>query len=180
MSRTNRRDRFLKIREAFQEKDNESMSRGRLPMRSTARGFWGTSHLDDVWNFFEQMAFPDGTRFMDLGCGDGRVVLVASLFVTASGVEYDEDLIEEGREVAQRLGIKCALIAGDIRDIDFSAYDALYMYADQNFSFIREKLLAELAGTLYLYHDTYHPEFLEKGRITWVGQIPVFSYARPQ
>lgn len=169
---------FEAIKQAFASRDHAKLSQGQLPMRSTQVGFWGVSNLDDVYNWFEAMEFAPTTRFIDLGCGDGRVVAVASLFVHASGVEYDEELVLEGRSILSELGVDAQLIAGDMRSLDFSSYDVLYMYADQNFLFLKQKLQKELSGTLFLYHDTYHPDFLRKGKITWVGQIPIYAYTR--
>lgn len=174
-----RKQEFERIKQAFTQKDGEGLQGGSLPMRSTERGFWGTSNLDDVYEFFVQKSFPEDTRFLDLGAGDGRVVLVADLFVQAAGVEFDEDLVDEGKEIAQSLGRDVDLIADDMRNVDFGEYDVLYSYADQRWEFVKHKLLRELSGELYLYHDTYHPRFLEKGKTTWVGQIPVFKYTHP-
>lgn len=170
---------FRKIKQAYKHKDENSLQRGVLPMRSTKRGFWGTSNLDDVYHFFLQQNFDSDTRFIDLGAGDARVVLIASLFVDASGVEFDEALVEEGRAVAQELGLEVNLVVDDMRNLDFSEYDVLYSYADQQWDFVKHKLLRELRGSLFCYHDTYHPRFLEKQKITWIGQIPIYHYTNP-
>lgn len=171
-----RKEQFDAIKRYFREKDEEAMQKGSLPMRSTDVGFWGVSNLDDVYAFFEKMNFPETITFCDLGCGDGRVVLVASLFVHASGIEYDKELAARGQEAAKELGLDCDLICDDILAHDLSQFDALYMYADRNFSYLTPKLKAEMKGTLYLYHDTYHPDGLVKQKTTWVGQIPIFAY----
>ena len=174
-----RREAFERIKGVYRERDEQSLKQGRLPMRSTERGFWGTSNLDDVYDFFEQKQFPESHRFLDLGSGDGRVVLVASLFVQAAGVEFDRELTRQAKEIAQDLELDVELIADDMRNVDFSDYHILYSYADQRWDFVKHKLLRELEGELYCYHDTYHPRFLKKGRITWVGQIPIYKYTRP-
>ncbi len=174
-----RQEAFARIKQAYTELDSRALASGSLPMRSTERGFWGASNLDDVYAFFEEKSFASSTRFLDLGCGDGRVVLVASLFVQAAGVEFDARLVEQAHSVADALGMDVQLIADDMRNVDFSSYDVLYSYADQRWDFIKHKLLRELDGELYCYHDTYHPRFLDKGRITWVGQIPIFLYTNP-
>lgn len=172
------REHFERIKNHFKEKDAAGLSKGRLPMRSTEKGFWGVSNLDDVYQFFQEKQFPKDATFIDLGCGDGRVTLVASLFVKASGLEWDEELIKEAQNAAQELNIDAKFHREDMRNHDLSEYDAIYMYADQRFDFLKHKLLEELNGALYLYHDTYHPDFLEKGKITWIGQIPIFEYTK--
>lgn len=175
-----KRARFEKIKRYFKEQDEEGMRNGRLPMRSTSVGFWGTSNLDDVYEFFNKKSFAENTKFCDLGCGDGRVVLVAALFMDATGIEYDEELAERARQAAKTLGIDCTILCDDILSCDLSSFDVLYMYADRNFSYLTPKLKNELQGTLYLYHDTYHPEGLRKEQTTWVGQIPIFAYTNPK
>lgn len=170
---------FEDIKAYYAAQDKKALAQGQLPMRSTDVGFWGVSNLDDVQNFFEQHHFPNDTRFLDIGCGDGRVVAVASLYVDTAGVEYDQELAQRGTQALADLNISGTIHARDVREIDLSDYDVLYMYADNNFSHLKEKLLSELRGTLYLYHDTYHPEFLTKKKTTWVGQIPIFAYTAP-
>ena len=172
-------DQFEKIKAYFKKQDEEVLARGKLPMRSTDVGFWGVSNLDDVKEFFEKKQFSTDATFMDLGCGDGRVVLVASLYVQASGIEYDAQLIEVAKQAASDLDMDVEFVCDDFRNIDFSSYNILYSYADQNWENFKDKLLSELSGELYCYHDTYRPHFLDKQKITWVGQIPIFCYRNP-
>lgn len=173
-------DDFERIKSYYQQQDRALLAQGKLPMRSTDKGFWGVSNLDDVREFFEKKKFSKDTKFIDLGCGDGRVVLVASLYVNATGIEYDQELIQAARQAADELGIDVDFIQGDFKDIDFSEYDVLYSYADQNWNTFKQQLQEQLTGELYCYHDTYHPDFLSKQKITWVGQIPVFCYTTRQ
>ena len=173
----NRIETFNKIKQAYKEHDDNLLRNGRLPMRSTEKGFWGTTNLDDLYAWLERMDFPQRTRFLDLGSGDGRVVLVAALFVDAMGIEDDNKLLEHGRKVAELLELDYPVEQGDYNNQDLTRYDVLFMYPDQRFDALKDKLLRELRGTLYLYHDTYHPYFLVKGPTTWIGQIPFFTYS---
>ncbi len=171
--------RFSRIKAYYDAQDREKHLQGQLPMRSTEVGFWGVSHLEDVQIFFLQKRFPPEMRFLDIGCGDGRVVAVASLYMMAHGVEYDAELAHVGVQALKNLSLRASITCADILDIDIAQYDVIYMYADRNFSYLKEKLLRELKGTLYLYHDTYHPDFLVKQKTTWIGQIPIFAYRAP-
>src|SRR5713101_3207843 len=57
-----------------------------------AKGLFYPSILEDLLPAFQAVLRP-GTRFLDLGSGDGRVVFMAAfLGAQASGVEYDHDL----------------------------------------------------------------------------------------
>ncbi len=170
---------YEEIKGYFTTQDKEKHANGALPMRSTAVGFWGVSNMDDVKAFFEEKQFAQETRFLDIGCGDGRVVAIASMYVDATGVEYDQELASVGQLALAQLKLAATITAQDVMELDLSNYDVLYMYADRNFSYLKEKLLRELTGTLYLYHDTYHPDFLEKQKTTWIGQIPIFAYTAP-
>lgn len=170
---------FEQIKEYFKAKDHARIASGRLPMRSTEAGFWGVSHLDDVKDFFEKKQFSTNTKFLDLGSGDGRVVLVASLYVDAVGVEFDQELVNESRQAAQELGLNVSFICDDFIHVDFSSYDVLYSYADQRWDRYKDKLLSELSGELYCYHDTYHPRFLVRQKTFWANQIPIYCYRNP-
>ncbi len=167
---------FNRIKNFFLAQDEKLMKKGRLPMRGTEVGFWGCSNLDDVYEFFTRKKFSNNTKFIDLGCGDGRVVLTASLFVDAQGIEWDEELVLIAKKAIGEMELNCVVNQGDIRDVDISCFDIIYMYADQRFDFIKEKLLAELKGKLYIYHNTYKPYFLKKEKTIWINQIPIFCY----
>ncbi len=176
----NREEQFQRIKKAYQERDNALLTQGLLPMRSTDKGFWGVSNLDDVYAFFEKKQFPSTSTFLDLGSGDGRVVCVASLFVDAKGIEYDPELVAISQEMIGVLQSTGICEQGDFFTIDFSLFDILYSYADQRWEPFKEKLFAELRGELYLYHQTYQPDFLSKQKITWINQIPIFCYTNPK
>jgi hypothetical protein len=170
-----RRDyEFARIKKYFEEKDLNLARKGKLPLGSTEKGFWGTAHLDDVYEFCKRVNLHEEDHFLDLGSGDGRVVFVAALFTKATGMEYDEKLHEEALEAKKALDSEGTVIKGDYTQHDLSVYSVWFSYADHNFQWLAGKQ-SELRK-LYLYHDTYHPDFLQKGKITWVGQIPVFLY----
>ena len=169
---------FERIKRSYKQKDDALMALGRLPMRSTSIGFWGTTNLDDFYAWMKKMCFPPGTRFIDLGSGDGRLVLVASLFVEAAGIEHDSSLVEEGACVAEELGMAYPVKQGDYRDEELSGYDVWFMYADQRMDSLEMKFIHELKGSLYLYHDTFHPFYLKKRETVWVGLIPFFKYSQ--
>lgn len=172
----NRDQQFQRIKEYFDEKDRSYARVGRLPLGSTEKGFWGTAHLDDCYELFKRIGLDSAKSFLDLGSGDGRVVLVASLFCPASGIEFDAKLHAEAVAAKDALGRSATFICGDYTDHDLSVHDVWFSYADHNFSWLEKK--ADELTALYLYHDTYHPDFLEKGKIEWIGQIPVFRYTR--
>ncbi len=177
ISSEDRRAAFEKIKQYFAEKDRARAQQGKLSLGSTEKGFWGVSHLDDVYAWAEKVALHEQPALLDLGSGDGRVVLVTALFTPSTGIEYDLGLHELAVQAAADLQIPVTLVAGDYTQHDLSQYRVLFAYADHNWRWLEVKR-AELTDKheLHLYHDTFHPEFLTKGKTTWIGQIPIFLY----
>lgn len=174
MDDSERDERFSVIKRYFEQKDKGLARKGKLPLGSTEKGFWGTAHLDDVYEFCKRTELHTEDHFLDLGSGDGRVVFVAALFTKATGIEYDEKLHTEALAAKETLGSEAILVRGDYSQHDLSVYSVWFAYADHNFNWLEAK--KDELKKLYLYHDTFHPHFLEKGKITWIGQIPVFLY----
>jgi SAM-dependent methyltransferase len=170
---------FVRIKQYFEAYERELAREGKLPLGSTEKGFWGVSHLDDVYAFCERTLLDTKDGFLDLGSGDGRVVFVAALFTRAVGIEHDEKLHALALRARSELDIAVELICGDYTEHHLGGYDVLYTYADHNFRWLTPKL-AELRprATLYCYHDTFHPEDMVKGKTLWLGQLPVFRYTR--
>jgi len=90
-----------------------------------------------------------GDYLIDLGSGDGRIVIAAARRgAAAHGVELEPDLValavERAREAA--LDDRAAFVQGDIFDADVSRATVvtLYLSADANLR-LRPRLLAELA-----------------------------------
>jgi hypothetical protein len=177
MSPEERREAFTRIKAYFDEKDRERARKGKLPLGSTEKGFWGVAHLDDVYAWAEKIALHEKPAFLDLGSGDGRVALVAALFTNATGIEYDETLHTLAEQAKKDLGIDARFVRSDYNEHSLAPYPVLFTYADHNFNWLeakRHELTRE--HVLYCYHDTFHPHFLTKGKILWIGQIPVFQY----
>ncbi|MBI5390255.1 hypothetical protein HZB02_02100 [Candidatus Woesearchaeota archaeon] len=73
----------------------ELLQHGKLPFRSTSKGFWGVSEIPVLFQLFQKIKLQNYNQFIDLGSGDGRAVLVASLFTHATGIECDEKLYRD-------------------------------------------------------------------------------------
>lgn len=94
---------FNRIKARYDALDREGLRHGKLPMHSTEFGFWGTTNLNDAYDFFSRIHLERFKRFVDLGCGDGRVVAVASLFTDAVGIEGNRELVAVGTRVFEEL-----------------------------------------------------------------------------
>lgn len=69
--------------------------------------------------------------FIDLGSGDGRVVVAAARRgARALGIEYDAQLVDYSRQMASRLGVseRAQFMRGDLFQTDFSQATVLYLY----------------------------------------------------
>lgn len=96
---------------------------------------------------------------IDLGSGDGRIVLTAAKVFGASGlgVEIREDLVERSRQAARREGVaeRVRFVRQDLFETDIAAASLVTVYLlPETLSRLRGKLLRELApGTRVLSHD---------------------------
>ena len=72
-----------------------------------------------------------GDRLIDLGSGDGRIVIAAAQRgATGVGIEIDANLVERSRESARRLKLedRTTFVAQDLFETDFSGYDVVTLY----------------------------------------------------
>ena len=96
---------------------------------------------------------------IDLGSGDGRIVLTAAKVFGARGfgVEIQEKLVKLANEAAQKEGIadRVKFINQDLFKTDISQATVLTMYLLPNtVNMLKDKLLAELRpGTRIISHD---------------------------
>jgi len=96
---------------------------------------------------------------IDLGSGDGRIVLTAAKVFGARGfgVEIQEQLVQLSNEAARREGVadRVKFLTQDLFKTDISQATVLTMYLLPNtVNLLKDKLLAELRpGTRILSHD---------------------------
>ncbi|MFC1480307.1 6-phosphogluconolactonase [Candidatus Omnitrophota bacterium] len=126
-------------------------------------------NTDILWKIFETTDIGRRRSFLDLGSGDGRVVLAAAIkgkgTTKCVGVEKEKDLVAESQvnqNLLFHLGIREAknvqFVHGDFTDrnvVDFSEFDTFYHWESLTKQ-AAEKLLMRLrketkVGTLYIY-----------------------------
>jgi SAM-dependent methyltransferase len=88
---------------------------------------------------------------MDLGSGDGRLVITAAKRgARAIGVEYNPDLVELSKRTAEKEGVadKATFVKADLFETDFSAASVIttFLLRDINIK-LRPKILALKPGT---------------------------------
>jgi cyclopropane fatty-acyl-phospholipid synthase-like methyltransferase len=100
-----------------------------------------------------------GEVLYDLGCGDGRLIILAAKEVgaKATGVELREDLIERARTEIKRLNLEdsVSVIQGNFFDVAISEADVVTLYLTSSANErLRPKLEAELKpGARVISHD---------------------------
>jgi len=97
-------------------------------------------------------------RLLDLGSGDGRIVITAArrFGTTGLGIEIDPTLVELSRKNASREGVaeQASFIIADLMTADLSRFNVITMYLlpDVNL-LLRPKLRRLPAGTRIVSHD---------------------------
>ncbi len=100
-----------------------------------------------------------GEVLYDLGCGDGRLIILAGkeIGAKATGIELREDLIERARTEIKRLNLedKVKVIQGNFFDVAISDADVITLYLTSSANErLRPKLEAELKpGARVISHD---------------------------
>src|SRR3989338_3319165 len=125
-----------KFKELKGEYDNfyrELMKKGKLPMRSTELGFLNAAISHEAYESFKRLGLEKYKSFIDLGSGDGKITLIASLFCReAHGVEIDPELFEKSVEMASKLNIQNASFHNkDLYDHDISRHDIVFVNPDR-------------------------------------------------
>src|SRR6478672_408825 len=115
---------------------------------------------DDV---VERMLELAGTRaddfVVDLGSGDGRIVITAARKYGARGlgIELDAKLVEVSRENARKAGVsdRVAFVQGDVLEADFSKASVVTVYLLPNLiSQLEPRFLSQLKpGTRIVSHS---------------------------
>lgn len=105
--------------------------------------FWAPSRAESVEAALDLAGVGPGTRFVDLGCGDGQVVAAAARRgAQASGIEADADLVEEARSNLADAGLAAEVSTGDLFD------PACVLDADVFFTYLAPATLQRLLPRL--------------------------------
>lgn len=119
-----------------------AIARSRSPRRTRQSSLFAGFHGSDdtkiatlVNALGELWSSPSGLsgHFIDLGCGDGRVVMeVARAFPSrhAIGVELQSALVEKAKATAKKQGIgeNCEFFVGDLAAVDLSEMSVVFLY----------------------------------------------------
>ena len=175
---------FIQIKKEYDDFYKGIMRGGRLPMWSTEKGFWNASIAGEVYEAFKKIKLNKFKNFLDIGSGDGKVVMIASLFCkNAEGIEIDKSLHNKSVQIKNKFKIKNAAFHNkDFFGHDFSKYDVLFLSPDAPLERgLGNKLLSEMKGRLIHYGHHFHPRFLKKEKSFLIdgNLVSVYSKQKP-
>lgn len=163
---------FADIKKEYSNFYRNLLSEGKLPLRNTEKGFWGHAIADEIYESFRRLNLQKFNSFIDLGSGDGKVVLIASLFCKrAVGIEIDQELHQKAMEMKNKLLIPNAIFYNnDFFAHSISEFDTVFVYPDAPMERgLEKKLLNELNGKLIHYGHHFHPTQLKKEQSFFVN-----------
>lgn len=136
---------------------------GMYPVKDTGIGYWGVSVASEVYDLFHKMDLKSHSHLLDIGSGDGKVVMIASLFTKATGVEYDPWLHEVSNDVKNKLfhvpsSGRASFVNDDFMNHDFSPYDVIFWNPDKVCRKLEKKISNEFNGKLVVYGPHNHPQ----------------------
>ena len=155
---------FRKIKTAYQEFYQKlELLENRPPYRPTQSGMWATSAAEEVYRAFCHFELDQYCHMADLGSGDGIVVVIASLFIQATGYELDEWLYQQSIKFGHSLNLsKAAFLRTDFLRASLTSFDLLYLYPDKPFYQLEERLLTTWEGCLLVKGPHFPPRYLRK------------------
>ena len=176
-------DKF-KIIESYFKKLDETVRAKHVKLHfDTKFGIWGPSSMLDTFEIFVKMRLDERKGLVDLGSGDGRIVLIASLFTNATGIEGEpslHDIAEKAKkELVQQIPEleRATFTNADYTQENLSQYEILFTFCDHAWdASFEQKLERECNGVLLSYNRIFLPERLKKGKTYWMQQIPIVTY----
>ncbi len=128
---------------------------------------------------FRKLKIPKGKVFVDLGCGKGRVLLIASEFdfSEARGIEFSSILSEIAQKNATlyktktKTKTKFSIIHSDVIDYDFSDDEEVIFLFNPFDDYILQRVIQKLKDSLkrrnrkvlIIYRNAVFGEIIEKG-----------------
>lgn len=128
------------------------------PCRDTGAGLWVGSDPQEVHQAFAMLGLENYRHLADLGSGDGRVVMIASLFTQATGIEASPELTRAARDMAARLKLpRTRFLTQDYRQANLAEYDLLFAYPDKPLDWLDPLLPTGWPGCILVYGPKFTP-----------------------
>ena len=111
---------------------------------STQGAFYATSNDDRIKNLIRLAKIKNGEKVVDLGCGDGRVVIaLAKAGAKVDGVEIDPYYYLKAKKNVEKANLndKAKILKRNFWNMNLSEYDVIVVYG---ISYIMRKLEKKL------------------------------------
>lgn len=136
----------------------------------TRAGLWAPSDIDEVWEALHLLGAARCRHVADLGSGDGRVVLTASLLTQATGLEASRSMVDHSRGLAARLNLpRASFKQTSFWEEDLGQYDLIYTFPDKPLDGLSQRLPPDWPGRLVVYGGRFLPANLHCQRHLMVG-----------
>ncbi len=158
---------YRQIKEAYDKFYNTLLIRGQFPWKDTGIGYWGISVADEVFELFRRINLQKFDRFVDIGSGDGKVAMIASLFTKSTGIEFDPWLVQCSEIIKKKLGhipnlAATTFLQKDFMDHHLGEFDVIYWHPDKPMAELEKKLRSEMTGKLIVHGPFHNPQTLKK------------------
>ena len=163
-----RNKHFTKLKTKYDNFQNHLLRNGVLLAKDTKIGYWGVTPLQETYELFKLLNIGSYGSFLDIGSGDGRIVLLASLFgVESHGIEFDDWLVNSSILIKNSLKLpnqQIKLLQENFMDHDFSKYGLIFISPDKPLARkgLERKMLNELKGHLVVHGWEFQPTMLKK------------------
>ncbi len=139
---------------------------------------WVPTSPDMVEKMLDMAQVTPEDLLIDLGSGDGRMVIAAAKRgARAVGVEYDPDLVELSRRRAREADVadKANFVQGDMFEADISKATVLALFLlPQNLERLRDKFLSLPPGTRIVLNTYGIPGWEPDAKEVLVGECSNF------
>lgn len=117
--------------------------------------------VDSIDQIFNDLQLGAGEKFVDLGCGDGRIVIAAAQRgMESTGVEANPALYRQSQIDAQEANVPATFIEGDLVNTDLTPYTVIYMYLGPPLcDAVLPKIQALPAGRTIISGDYAYPNW---------------------
>jgi SAM-dependent methyltransferase len=119
---------------------------------------WLPTSQELVETMLDMAKVTSSDYVIDLGSGDGRLVITAAkLGATALGIEYNPDLVEYSRRAAAEEGVsaRATFIEADIFASDFSRATVITMYLLTNLNLRLRPIILEMKPGTRIVSNTF-------------------------
>jgi len=172
-------EQFSQIKQEYETFYRNLVLQGKFAAKDTGIGYWGPAVSDEVFEAFKTLKLKG--HFIDIGSGDGKVSMIASLFCErVVGIEYDPLLTLKAQEIKNKFNLlNVTLKNDDFLNHDLSHYDYVFVNPDKPFHRgLEAKLLMDLKGKLIVYGNHFFPNSLRLEQQFKVNDTTVSVYSK--